>query len=69
MMASYSKRLKEFVTMVEYLSLENVEKRLLRYLNKHKTMENKQYVVRMNLNKKELSFLLGTIPETLSRNL
>ena len=68
-LAAYSKRLREFVTMLGYLSLDKVEHRILRYLNAHKVWEKDRYIVPMKMNKKELSHFLGTIPETLSRNL
>ncbi|MCK5073186.1 MAG: Crp/Fnr family transcriptional regulator [Bacteriovoracaceae bacterium] len=68
-LAAYSKRLREFVTMLGYLSLDKVEHRMLRYFNANKIWENGRYIIPMKMNKKELSHFLGTIPETLSRNL
>ncbi len=68
-MAAYSRRLRELVTMIEYLSLDDVKLRILRYFQKHMKMEDGVPTIRLKISKKELSHLLGTVPETLSRNL
>jgi CRP/FNR family transcriptional regulator len=64
MMSSYSKRLRQFVAKIEELSLKDIKSRLAGYLLKNGTT-----VCRLKYSKKELSSLLGTIPETLSRSL
>ena len=70
MMAAYSKRLREFVQKVEYLSTDDIKNRLLKFLNKNKSKNNEgEITVKLNITKKELAHLLGTIPETLSRNI
>ena len=68
-LSSYSKRLREFVSMVEYLSLDDVKLRILKYLDKHKIKEGDNFVIRLGITKKDLSKLIGTVPETLSRNI
>ncbi|MBF0299317.1 MAG: Crp/Fnr family transcriptional regulator [Oligoflexia bacterium] len=72
LLASYSKRLREFVLMVEDLTLNDARERLLRYLLKNATKKNNssnQYVVELSISKKELASILGTTAETLSRTL
>lgn len=85
LLASYSKRLREFVSMVEYLTLNDAKERLLRYLiknakrdessssdgsnNNNNNNSNNKYVVELQISKKELASILGTAAETLSRTL
>ncbi len=69
MMASYSKRLREFVTTVEYLSLDDVKMRILKYLQRHVKFDEELPTVRLGITKKELAGILSTAPETISRNL
>lgn len=68
-MASYSAKLREFVTMIEYLSLNNVKERVVIYLIKNSQKVGDQYICHLSITKKKLASLLGTIPETLSRTL
>lgn len=68
MMSSYSKRLRQFVTKIEELSLKDIKSRLASYLLENSTIENDTTICRLKYSKKELSSLLGTIPETLSRS-
>ena len=68
MMSSYSKRLRQFVSKIEELSLKDIKSRLAGYLIENSTIENGMTVCRLTYSKKELSSLLGTIPETLSRS-
>jgi CRP/FNR family transcriptional regulator len=68
MMSSYSKRLRQFVSKIEELSLKDIKSRLAGYLLENSTVENATTVCRLKYSKKELSSLLGTIPETLSRS-
>ncbi|MFH0933004.1 MAG: Crp/Fnr family transcriptional regulator [Nitrospirota bacterium] len=68
MMSSYSKRLRQFVSKIEELSLKDIKSRLASYLLENSTVENGTTVCRLKYSKKELSSLLGTIPETLSRS-
>ncbi len=69
MMSSYSKRLRQFVAKIEELSLKNIKSRLAGYLIGNSIVENDVTVCHLLYSKKELSSLLGTIPETLSRAL
>jgi CRP/FNR family transcriptional regulator len=68
MMSSYSKRLRQFVSKIEELSLKDIKSRLAGYLLENSSIENGKTVCRLTYSKKELSSLLGTIPETLSRS-
>ena len=68
MMSSYSKRLRQFVLKIEELSLKDIKSRLAGYLLENSAIENGKTVCRLTYSKKELSSLLGTIPETLSRS-
>jgi CRP-like cAMP-binding protein len=68
MMSSYSKRLRQFVSKIEELSLKDIKSRLAGYLLENSAVENSKTVCRLTYSKKELSSLLGTIPETLSRS-
>ncbi|OFZ47750.1 MAG: hypothetical protein A2381_07090 [Bdellovibrionales bacterium RIFOXYB1_FULL_37_110] len=69
MMSAYSMRLREFVSKVEYLTIVDVKQRILRYFFKNKMLVQGKFVVELNMTKKELAQILGTVPETLSRNL
>ena len=69
MMSGYSKRLRQFVAKIEELSMKDMKARLAGYLVKNSTVENGVTLCRLRYSKKELSSLLGTIPETLSRAL
>jgi CRP/FNR family transcriptional regulator, dissimilatory nitrate respiration regulator len=69
MMSGYSKRLRQFVARIEELSLKDMKARLAGYLLANSNVENGETVFRLRHSKKELSSLLGTIPETLSRAL
>lgn len=68
MMSSYSKRLRQFVSKIEELSLKDIKSRLASYLLENSTIENGTTICQLKYSKKELSSLLGTIPETLSRS-
>jgi CRP/FNR family transcriptional regulator, dissimilatory nitrate respiration regulator len=69
MMSGYSKRLRQFVAKIEELSLKDIKTRLAGYLLENSVVENGKTVCHLDYSKKELSSLLGTIPETLSRAL
>jgi CRP/FNR family transcriptional regulator len=69
MISGYSKRLRQFVSKIEELSLKDIKSRLASYLLENSTVENGTTVCHLTYSKKELSSLLGTIPETLSRAL
>jgi CRP/FNR family transcriptional regulator len=69
MMSGYSKRLRQFVAKIEELSLKDIKARLAGYLLENSAVENGVTACRLKYSKKELSSLLGTIPETLSRAL
>lgn len=68
-MAGYSERLREFVMMIEYLSLDDVKLRLLKYMQRNGRPTDQGIEVRLGMTKKEWAGLLGTTPESLSRNL
>lgn len=68
MMSGYSRRLRQFVAKIEELSLKNMKSRLAGYLLENSKVEDGTTVCRLKYSKKELSYLLGTIPETLSRS-
>lgn len=69
MMSAYSKRLRQFVAKIEELTLKDIKSRLAGYLLRNCVVENGETVCHLTYSKKELSSLLGTIPETLSRAL
>jgi CRP/FNR family transcriptional regulator, dissimilatory nitrate respiration regulator len=69
MMSGYSKRLRQFVAKIEELSLKDIKSRLAGYLIENSSNKKGVAVCHLSYSKKELSSLLGTIPETLSRAL
>lgn len=66
MLAILSKRLREFVELVDDLSLKDVSARLARYLIRN-TSPKRPELVRLELAKSSLASKLGTIAATLSR--
>jgi CRP-like cAMP-binding protein len=68
-MSAYSKKLKEFVKMIEYLSLNSITQRLAIYLIKNASRTGESYACQLHITKRKLASLLGTVPETLSRTL
>ena len=69
LMHAYSRRLRSFVAALEDLSLRDVKSRLARYLLANSVPRDGADTCQLPCTKKELSALLGTIPETLSRTL
>jgi CRP-like cAMP-binding protein len=69
MMSAYSKRLRQFVSKIEELSMRDIRSRLAGYLIRNSKTEKGATSCRLKYSKKELASLLGTIPETLSRAL
>ena len=69
MMSGYSKRLRQFVSKIEELSLKDIKSRLAGYLLENSYVENGITLCRLVYSKKELASVLGTVPETLSRAL
>jgi CRP-like cAMP-binding protein len=69
MMSAYSKRLRQFVSKIEELSMRDIRSRLAGYLLTNSKAEKGVTACRLKYSKKELASLLGTIPETLSRAL
>jgi CRP-like cAMP-binding protein len=69
MMSAYSKRLRQFVSKIEELSMRDIRSRLAGYLVSNIKMQNGVATCSLKYSKKELASLLGTIPETLSRAL
>jgi CRP/FNR family transcriptional regulator len=69
MMSGYSRRLRQFVSKIEELSLKDIKSRVAGYFLENSKEENGVTICRLVYSKKELASLLGTIPETLSRAL
>jgi CRP/FNR family transcriptional regulator, dissimilatory nitrate respiration regulator len=69
LLSAYSKRLREFVGMIEYLSLNDIKERLVKFLIKNAVTEGDKTYCPLNITKREIAMLLGTSPETLSRAL
>ncbi len=68
MLASLSMRLREFTVHVERLALKEVPGRLAAYLiHLIDEQQDEKDIVSLNISKVQLSSLLGTTPETLSR--
>jgi len=65
---SMSRFLREYNLMVEDLALKEVSARVARYILQRAQEEN-SHRIRLNISKAELARYLGTISETLSRNL
>lgn len=65
MLSVFARRLHQFSHIIEDLSLRNVESRLARYLLSVSENSPDQALIRVQ--KKTLSAIIGTIPETLSR--
>ncbi|MBF0312302.1 MAG: Crp/Fnr family transcriptional regulator [Oligoflexia bacterium] len=75
MLAAYSRRLRGFVNMIEYLTLDGVRERLIKYMvkncisNDEGIGKDRKCTIHLKMSKKELALILGTVPETLSRTL
>lgn len=67
MLAVLSRRLRQFATQIENLSLKEVPARLAGYLLYIAEEQKNEGVVQLPVSKGQLASLLGTIPETLSR--
>ncbi|MGI9538033.1 MAG: Crp/Fnr family transcriptional regulator [Desulfocapsaceae bacterium] len=67
MLAVLSRRLRQFATQIENLSLKEVPARLAGYLLYIAKEQDNDSVVKLSVSKGQLASLLGTIPETLSR--
>jgi CRP/FNR family transcriptional regulator len=67
MLAVLSRRLRQFATQIENLSLKEVPARLAGYLLYTAEEQGNNDSVRLPVSKGQLASLLGTIPETLSR--
>ena len=67
MLAVLSWRLRKFSKLIEDLSLKEVPGRLAAYLIHLSTLEGKSLDLSLDFPKSQLTSLLGTIPETLSR--
>ena len=68
-MSAYSRRLREFVKQVDDLSNTDIKQRLIKYILDNVDKNSKRPVCVLSVSKKNLSSILGTIPETLSRAL
>jgi len=69
MLSAYAMKLREFVSMIEYLSLDDIKLRLLKYIQKNHFYIDGAPIFKISIKKKELAALIGTAPETLSRTL
>lgn len=67
MLAELSRRLKKFSNMIEALSLKEVPGRLAAHLLYLSGQQGDASEVQLTIAKNQLAWLLGTIPETLSR--
>ncbi|MBN1276532.1 MAG: Crp/Fnr family transcriptional regulator [Deltaproteobacteria bacterium] len=67
MLASLSMRLQQFTVLIENLSLKEVHGRLAAYLLYLSAEQGSENSVELDISKGQLSSILGTIPETLSR--
>ena len=67
MLAVLSRHLRQFVALVETLSLKEVPGRLAAHLLDLSATGDRRDCVRLDMPKNQLANLLGTIPETLSR--
>ncbi len=68
-MHAYSKRLRAFVRTLGDLSFGDVKSRLAGYLLRNAEQNGGVFRCTLNITKRELAALLGTVPETLSRTL
>ncbi|MCK4378515.1 MAG: Crp/Fnr family transcriptional regulator, partial [Deltaproteobacteria bacterium] len=69
MLAVLSRRLRQFTTMIDSLSLKEVPGRLAAYLLYLSKQQDNADKLELDITKTQLASLLGTIPETLSRML
>jgi len=69
MLAVLSRRLRQFTTMIDALSLKEVPGRLAAYLLYLSKRQGNVEALELDITKSQLASLLGTIPETLSRML
>jgi CRP-like cAMP-binding protein len=67
LLAIMSKKLRQFATQIENLSLKEIPARLASYLIYLSEEQGSAEAVTLNVSKGQLASLLGTIPETLSR--
>ena len=67
LLAIMSKKLRQFATQIENLSLKEIPARLASYLIYLSEEQDTENAVTLNVSKGQLASLLGTIPETLSR--
>ncbi|MBW1995448.1 MAG: Crp/Fnr family transcriptional regulator, partial [Deltaproteobacteria bacterium] len=67
MLAVLSQRLQRFAALIEHLSLKEVPGRLAAYLLYLSAQRPAKETLQFDISMKQLSSLLGTIPETLSR--
>ncbi|MBL6989144.1 MAG: Crp/Fnr family transcriptional regulator [Bacteriovoracaceae bacterium] len=63
----YSKKLRQLVSLIEDLSLNDVKRRFAKYLITNSSHTANGYECKLSISKKELASLLGTTPESLSR--
>ncbi|HDP99110.1 MAG TPA: Crp/Fnr family transcriptional regulator [bacterium] len=68
-MRAYSRRIRQLVDKIDEISLRDVRSRLANFLLTNSKTKNGKLSCTLNFSKKDLSAMLGTIPETLSRAL
>ncbi|MEI8348050.1 MAG: helix-turn-helix domain-containing protein, partial [Pseudomonadota bacterium] len=62
-LSGYARRLREFVVMIEYLSMDDIPKRVAKYILRN----SRGGQLDLSISKKEWAQFIGTTPETLSR--
>lgn len=67
LLAAYSKKLRQLVSLVEDLSLNDIKRRFAKYLLNNMVQTGDINFCCLNISKKELATFLGTTPESLSR--
>jgi CRP/FNR family transcriptional regulator len=67
LLSLFSRRLKEVLTLVESISLKELPQRLATFLARSAILQKDGYVVELSFSHRELSKIMGTTPESLSR--
>ncbi len=67
MMGVLSMRLRQFVTLIEDITLKDVPSRLATYILYLMERQNTKTNIKIDLAKNQLAAMIGTVPETLSR--
>jgi CRP/FNR family transcriptional regulator, dissimilatory nitrate respiration regulator len=67
MLNSYSKKMRHLVNIISDISFKDIKSRLANYILNNSTIQDNLHFCVLDITKKELSALLSTIPETISR--